>query len=332
MSMTLSPRVLLFVPLMCACGGAPARVVTVDPVRAQPDPPPVTPPSTQVGLHPLYEEKVSGDVRGIALDGAKLLVNVSGKLLVYDAHGPVAASKPTGVVAVVGDETFDVGGQGALSPSLPKALQCEGKTFSLDGAKMSSSCRGPQGEEITIVFDGRTGAELGVYKEFQTAAPIRAGTITQSGNFIFWVARANGAFEEIKSHVTGPMMTSHSVMSPDEGAIFTAIDKHWYSEDRSPTKVLDPHDARVLFTLPVDVDTVFFSPSGHLLAAHHSKNWGDIMHTSEKDTTTLTIHKMSADVLAAVPGDDAVEAAFSRDDAHFAARYASGTVRVYSLR
>ena len=92
----------------------------------------------------------------------------------------------------------------------------EGRAFSYDASRMSTDCRDASGEEATYVYDTRTGAEIGVFKEFQTAAPVRSGTITASGNFVFWVSRATGAFAEIKTHVTGPNMSSHSVMSLDE--------------------------------------------------------------------------------------------------------------------
>jgi hypothetical protein len=309
------------------CGGSPRTVqtVTVPPTTsvARADPPPVV-----ERLSLLYERSVSGsgDVRGFALDGDHLLVNVGGTLAAWDGHGPLAGDTSSrGRLVVVGDDAFDLGTQ--LARAVPKHIGCEDKAFSLDATRMSANCRGAQGEQVVVVFDLGSGAEIGTYKELQTAAPIRAGAITQSGNFIRWVARANGAFEEIKSHVTGPMMSSH------ESLVFTTVDRQWYTDDKSPPQMLNPHDGRTLFTLMADVDTVFFSPSSKLFAARHSKNWSDLMHGSQTDKTTLTLHRStSADVVATLPGDDAVEATFSRDDAHVAARHASGAIRVYALR
>ena len=303
------------------------------PAVAHVDPPHVAAPSIDL----LYEQKVTGEVRGIALDGSRLLVNVGGALHVYDKtgeQGPTPARARAEQLVPVGDDLFDVGSHDLRSPPLPKTLQCEArsKTFSLDASRMTADCVGPKGEEAVFLFDARTGAELGVFEEFRTAAPIRAGTITESGNFVFWVARASGAFEEIKSHVTGPVMSSHSVMAPDEHATFTTKDKNWFAEDQSRAQVIDPHDGRVLFTLPTDTDTVVWSPSSQLFAAHHSKNWGDMMHSSQPDTTTFTIHRGRAEVLVSVPGSDALDAAFSRDDRHLAVRYASGVIRVYALQ
>jgi hypothetical protein len=284
-------------------------------------------------LQVLYERRVPGEVHGIALDGTRLLANVGGKLQVFDEHGAVAPAvsrwKAGDPLVVVGDGAFDLASHVSHAPAVPKG--CEGRAFSQDASRMSAECETPDGAEVVMVFDVRTGRPIGTFKEFQTAAPVLGGTITTSGNFVFWAARASGGFEEIKSHVTGPTMSSHSVMSPDEQSLFTTVDRHWIPDDPSPARVLDPHDGSMRYELPVDVDDVTFSPDGHLLAAHHSKNWADFEHASTTDRTSFTIHQGRPDVVATIPGEDAQLAAFSADDAHIAVRYTSGLVRVFAL-
>ncbi len=295
-------------------------------------------------LEVLFEQKLQGDVRGIALDGQRLLVNVAlrgagsaGVLQVFDAHGPVmpspVRSKPLARRMVVGDDAFDVVSQTRQTPT-PHGLTCSTKAFSADASRMSCyDFAGNGGQQDAVyVIDTETGTQLGVFKEFQTAAPIRSGTITESGNFIFWVARSAGAFEEIKSHVTGPMMSSHSVMAPDEHLVFTAPDRNWYVDDHSRANVIDPKNGRTVFTLPPDVDTVFFSPTSRMMAARHSQRWGDMQHVSADNHTFLTLHAGSADVVAEVRGGDPQQAAFAADDGAMAVLLANGVIRVYAVR
>jgi len=299
---------------------------------------PVTQPPAATTLVALFEQKVSTNVGGFALDGQRLLVNEAGKLHVYDAHGVVAPSasrwKQGDPVVPVGDEAFDIASQTAHSPSAPQG-ECGAKRFSADGSRMSVDCIS---DDAVYVFDTRTGARIGVFKEFQTAAPVRGGAITPSGNFVFWASRASGAFEEIKSHVTGPVMSSHSVMAPDEHAIFTTTDRNWIPGETSPASMINPKNGRMLFTLPIDVDTVFFSPSGRYFAARHSPRWANVELNGTgaappgtlEEHASLTIHAQSADVFAKLPS--AFEAAFANDDSAVAVRFESGVVRVYALR
>ncbi len=313
------------------CGGAQA-VARPTTVTVAPAVPTVTQPPavSKRRFAQVAEYTAPPGTQAIALEGDRVLVNAKEQLHVLPAAAP--SGTPAGKLVPVGDRMFDVVTGRVYFPKLPPGDRCEAEAFSIDGARASAYCTSQKGEDAVYVFDTKTDAVLGTFKEFQTAAPIRVGTITESGNFIFWVARANGAFEEIKSHVTGPVVSSHSVMSPDERRLFTTQDRNWYTDDRSPASVLDPKTGRTLFTLPPDVDTVTFSPSGALFVAHHSKRWGDMMNAPDKDTTTFTLHEGGAEVIATVPGDDAILAAFSRDDARLAVRYASGMIRVFALR
>lgn len=332
---------LLFVSVaLVACGG-PARTVksvTVVPaaaasgnVRAV-----VTPQRKGFTLALSFEQKVPGQVRGIAVLGGRLYVEVAGKLQVWDARGPVASRtsswRPGDPVIVVGDGAFDPVSFAPHAPAVTQGTHCENRAFSYDGSRMSASCFDSAGEEDVYVVDTKTGALVGVFKEFRTAAPIRSGTITSSGNFVFWQARATGAFEEIKSHVTGPPMSARSVMSRDERMLFTTVDRDWYTDDQTPAKVIDPKNGRELFQLGSDVDMAFFSPSSRLLAARHSANWADMAHGTEHDKTSMTIHEGAAEPVAKVPGENPVEAAFAPDDSELAVRFASGLVSVYDIR
>lgn len=302
------------------------------------DPPP---PKALKTLSAIFEQKVTGDVRGVALleKGPRaspfLLVNVGGVLYAFDAQGavgPVASSWKAGdAVVAVGDDAFDPASHVAHSPPLPKTLKCSSKTFSADASRMSAHCDDTSGDTV-YVYDTRTGAQIGVFKEFQTAAPIRSGSITQSGNFVFWVARSEGRFEEIKSHVTGPSMSSHSVMSPDERLLFSTVDRNYFTDERSPASMLDPKHGTVVFSLPADVDTVFFSSSEHgrMFAAHHSRNWGDMSHATFPDHTWLTIHLGDAQAIAQIVGNP-TEATFAHDESAVAVRF-DGVIRVYSVR
>jgi hypothetical protein len=264
-------------------------------------------------------------------------VNVGGALQAFDAQGvvsPVASSWKAGdALVAVGDDAFDPAAQVAHSPRLPKSLKCssEPKRFSADASRMSAHCDDASGDAV-YVYDTHTGAQIGVFKEFQTAAPIRSGSITQSGNFVFWVARSEGRFEEITSHVTGPSMSSHSVMSSDERLLFSTVDRNYFTDERSPASMLDPKHGTVVFSLPADVDTVFFSFSarGRMFAAHHSRNWGDLSHATPDDHTWLTIHLGDALPIAQIVGNPK-EATFAPDESAVAVRF-DGVIRVYSVR
>jgi hypothetical protein len=294
-------------------------------------------------LKPVFEQKVAGDLRGLAVlengphGSAVVLVNVAGALHAFDARGSVGPApstwKPGDALVAVGDDAFDPLAQIAHSPKLPKTVTCSRgspqRSFSADASRMSAHCEDGSGNDAVYVFDTRSGAQLGVFKEFHTAAPLRAGSITKSGNFVFWVARSEGAFEEIKSHVTGPAMSSHSVMSPDERMLFTTVDRTYFTDDHSPATILDPKRGSVIFTLPTDVDTVFFS-GRQMFAAHHSHNWGDTAHATAVDHTSLTLHLGTPQVLSQIVGDPG-EAVFAPDESVMAVRFGD-VVRVYSVR
>jgi hypothetical protein len=322
---------------LAACGGAAPAVPIVHVTQPTPSATTVARHDApkETGLVLAFEERLNGNI-GIALEGAQLFVNVDGKLSVFDRNGPVAPRpsswKRGDRLVVVGPDAFDPVAQTAHEPSTPKGLSCKSHAFSYDGARMSADCDDPAGDAV-YVYDTRTSAELGVFREFPTAAPIREGTITSSGNFIFWESRASGGFEEIKSHVTGPDMSSHSVMSRDESMVFTTVDRAWYTDDKTPARVLNPKNGRQLFELERDVETVFFSPSSRLLAARHMKSWGNADYASDQ-SAWLTIHDRAGALVARVGGEgsDAVErAAFAPDDSTVAVSFASGKVSVYTI-
>ncbi|HSQ67744.1 MAG TPA: hypothetical protein VLM85_31250 [Polyangiaceae bacterium] len=288
---------------------------------------------------PLGERAITGDVRGLAFQTVpelRVAVNVGGALQVLDSslrpvQLPAHTWRPGDPLLVVGPDAFDAKGGARRDVPIPKSLTCQGRAFSADGSRMSVDCQDASGDEATHVFDVTTGAEIGVFAEFQTAAPVRSGTITQSGNFIFWASRATGAFEEIKSHVTGPVMSSHSVMSPDEHALFTTVDRNWYSSDTSPARMLDPKNGRELFTLPRDVETVVFSPSSRTFAAVHSSRWGDMEHAAPTSRTWITIHSLlEPAALVRLPSEDVALVAISPGDDRVAV-YGGGTLRLYAL-
>jgi len=322
-----------------ACGGAAptAKSVTVvaPPATASSAPPPPPRADPHVTLTLAFEDRITWPSRGLAIDGGRLYVNVRGALQVFDRNGPVTSSSwpsswhPGDPLVVVGDAAFDPIDFASHDRTVRQG--CEGRAFSYDATRMSTNCTTASSDGVVYVYDTRSGAELGAYQEFQTAAPIRSGAITSSGNFIFWQSRAAGAFEEIKSHVAGPMMSSHSVMSRDETMVFTTVDRTWYTDDRSPARVLDPKNGRTLFTLGRDVDTAVFSPSSRLLAVHHSANWADLAHYRGGAPAFFTIHDRRGAELARVPGDDAVLAAFAPDDSAVAVELARGSVAVYSI-
>jgi len=162
-------------------------------------------------------------------------------------------------------------------------------------------------DERCVVQDARTGAVIAELGEFQTAAPVRSAAIIDSGRFVFWWARASGAFEEIASKVTGPMTSSHSTMSPDERALFTVADKDWMPDDRTPARVLDPRNGSTRYTLPFDVDRVYFSPDGARFAAVH-------LSVPERAVTALTIHRTDDGAIVGTLAEREVElVAFSPD-------------------
>ncbi|CAN5410338.1 hypothetical protein BH09MYX1_BH09MYX1_16970 [soil metagenome] len=221
-----------------------------------------------------------------------------------------------------GDAAFDLATASRIVVDVPKGYECNsGESFSDDGTLLARNCV-TKADELVIVQDARTGALVVKLTEFQTAAPVRGGRITGSGNFVLWSARASGAFEEIKSKVTGPMMSSHSTMAPDESALFTVVDKNWLTDDKSPAQILDPKTGRAKYTLPFDVDRVYFSPDGRRFAAVRQS-------MADHKITAVTVHR-TADgaVVASLPDRDVDVIAFSPDGHELLVR-GGGNVKLY---
>ena len=196
-------RLIALLLVTAACGPA---IASADPPSAPTSAPATaTASATARKLHAtlLGERAITGDVRGLAFQTApelRIAVNVGGALQVLDSslrpvQLPAHAWRPGDPLLVVGPDAFDAKGGARRDVPIPKSLTCQGRAFSADGSRMSVDCQDASGGEATHVFDVTTGAEVGVFAEFQTAAPVRSGTITQSGNFIFWASRATGALE-----------------------------------------------------------------------------------------------------------------------------------------
>lgn len=252
-----------------------------------------------------------------AKDGTSVVFAAGGKLhrfdvatlATIDVRPTTKVARLTGTALVLHGESqaaFDLAAATQIVVDVPKGYDCSGDSFSADASRIARNCA-TKTEELVLVQDTRTGAVVAKLAEFQTAAPVRSGTITDSGNFVFWTSRASGAFEEIKSSVTGPMMSSHSAMAPDERALFTVTDKNWMPDDRTPAQMLDPKTGRAKYTLPWDVDRVFFSPDGSRFAALHAR--GDAreissvtIHRTDDGTTTATLAETGV-VLAAFSPD-----------------------------
>lgn len=326
----------LVVIFACACGGSAAPVVVIPSAAATANATPASPREAQARPHALegiWSANYHGNVRGMAFHSSRLYVNVEGKLHVFQRDGDVAptphAWKAGEPLVVVGDALFD---PVSFADETPKTAQgCEGLAFSADGARMSASCTDAAGNDAVHVYDARTGAEIAKLDEFHTAAPIRAGAITASGNFVFWSSRASGAFEEIRSHVVGPVMSSHSEMSPTEDMLFTTPDKNWMTEDQTPARMINPKNGRTLFELGNDVTRVRFSPSGRFFAALHWSVWKDMDQARVPGDTWFTIHAGDAASFGRSECNDADDAAFSSDDALVAIR-CSSTIEVHAIR
>ena len=307
-----------------ACGGArpPSVTVAAATPSATTTAPPPTPPNP-LALEPLFETHVQAI--DFALEGNRLYTaDARGELRVIDAHGYVAAGPPSERRIAVGRFLYDPSSLANHTPALPKNLECEDVAYSADGSRMSAYCRP---EELVHVYDTRNGAELATFDELHTAAPVRSGRITASGNFVFWTSRASGAFEEVKSHVTGPAMSSRSLMSADETMLFTTVDKGWYTDDTSPARILDPKNGRTIWTLGDDVDRAAFSDAGGLFALHHSKRWRDQRY-DQPEQAFFTIHASPTDFVRL----DASDVVFGREGKTLAAIFPGDLVRVYAIR
>lgn len=319
-------RANLLLVLVVACGGAaePRPVATrvalpsAEPSTVATAKPTVAPPP---GAHlrgtipiPTGDDPVGP---AFAKDGTSVVFAAGGKLLRFDVAtlAAIDARPVTKVARLVGtalvlhgssDAAFDVSTASRVVVDVPKGYDCKGDSFSADASKVARNCV-TKTDECVLVQDTRTGALIAKLAEFQTAAPVRSGTITDSGNFVFWASRASGAFEEISSKVTGPVMSSHSTMAPDERALFTVTDKDWMPDDRTPARMLDPKTGHAKYTLPWDVDRVFFSPDGSRFAALHVK--GDAHEVS-----SVTVHRTDDGAVAAtLPETGVVLVAFSPD-------------------
>jgi hypothetical protein len=300
---------------LVACGAANAQTPAVTVAAVTPMASATPTPVTPIRLVQLYETHAP-ESEGVALDGATLYFDVKGTLGVVDAHGPVAPGHAGDRRIAVGPDVFDPVSFAKHTPALPKGFECDAIAFSADVTRMSAYCHDAQGQDAVYVRDARSGAELGKFDDWHSAAPIRTGRITLSGNFVFWSARASGAFEEIKSHVTGPMMSSLSDMSADESMLFTTPNKNWYTDDTTPAKILNPKNGRVIYELTNDIDGVTFPPSGPLFAVHHKTS-----------TEWVTVHASATDFARL----DATRVVFGRDGKTLAAFFANGIARVYSI-
>lgn len=263
-------------------------------------------------------------------DGKQLVFAVAGKLhrldgeklTAIDARVVGKAPRVTGTPIVLQGAAFDVATAARFVLPVPKGYTCEGDSFSADGSKVAWNCNTPQ-KEFVLVQDARTGATVAELDEFQTAAPVRGGEITASGNFVFWSARASGAFEEIKSKVTGPVVSSHSTMAPDERALFTVNDRNWMPDDRTPAKVLDPKTGRTKYVLSWDIERVDFSPDSSRFAALHAPK-------DDRRITHVTVHRTDdGEKLADLPIEDAELVAFTPDARAFVVR-AKGSLTLWT--
>lgn len=309
-----------------ACGGAatPASVNVAPPPSATTTTAATPAPKKALALVPIFETHVQST--DLAIEGHRLFAaDAKGELRVIDEHGYVAPGPPSTRRIAVGRFLYDPSSFANHTPALPKGRECDDVAYSADGLRMSAYCRETNGDAV-YVYDTRNGGELPPLTEFQTAAPVRSGSITRSGNFVFWSSRASGAFEEIKTHVTGPAMSSISVMSADETMLFTTVDKRWYTDDASPARILDPKNARVIWTLDNDVDRATLSDTGGLFALHHSKRWLDQRY-DKRDEAWFTVHASPTDFVRL----DALEVFFARDGKTLAALFPSDLVRVYAI-
>jgi hypothetical protein len=316
----------LVILLACAaCGGSTPPSVTVAPATPSATASVTTPaPKRALALVPLWEAKAPIGTGGIALDRGRLLFDVGGELHVANEHGAVAPGPPSARRVVVGTDIFDPSSFARHTPPLPKNLECDAMAFTLDATRMSLHCHDPKGDDAVYLYDARNGAELGRFDEFRSAAPVRTGSITDSGSFIFWSARASGAFEDIKSRVVGPPTSSISIMSPDESMLFTTPNKQWYTDDTTPAKILDPKNGHVIYELTNDVTSVTFAPRGGVFAVHHSSRWRD-MDFEKPDIESITVHATATDFVNV----DATSVVFGEDGRTLAT--ISNVVRVFAI-
>lgn len=269
-----------------------------------------------------------------AKDGTSVVFAVGGRLYRFDTatlaridSRPFDRTARLGGAALVlhganGDAAFDLATATRIVVDVPKGYDCSADSFSADASRVARNCV-TKTEELVLVQDTRTGAVVAKLAEFQTAAPVRSGRITDSGNFVFWASRASGAFEEIKSKVTGPVMSSHSTMAPDERALFTVTDKNWMPDDRTPAQMLDPKTGRAKYLLPWEYDQVFFSPDGSRFAAFHAD-------ADDRSVIAVTLHRTDdGAVTATLAQARAQRIAFSPDAHALVVRSGASTLDLY---
>lgn len=276
----------------------------------------------------------AGDAYGPAFapDGPVLLA-VGDRLLRFDPRTlarqderPLTAVPRRGGAAVVlhgaqGDAAIEPAAAARIEVAAPAGYDCAAPAFSAGALRLSRNCTAGDSDTKVVVQDASTGAVIAELAEFSPAGPVRAGAITESGNFVFWWSRASGAFEEIASKVTGPMTSSRAVMSPDERALFTVSDKNWMPDDRSPAEVLDPANGKARYTLPYDIDRVAFSPDGQRFAAVHVGE--------DRKVRSVTVHRTADGALVATLDERAADAIAFSADGHALALRGGGALRLY---
>jgi hypothetical protein len=269
-----------------------------------------------------------------ARDGASVAFAAGGQLYRFepatlakiDARPIKTVPKLSGTAIVLhgvqqGDAAIDLADATRVVIAVPAGYDCGEASFSADAARLSRNCSTKDEENFVFVQDARTGATIAELRELVTAAPVRAGEITDSGNFVFWTSRASGAFEEIKSKVIGPTMSSHSAMSPDERFVFTVSDKGWMPDDRTPAQMIDPKNGQTRYTLPFDIDRVHFSPDSRRFAAVHLNE--------ERHVTAVTLHRTDDGAVLGQLGDREVELIVFSPDAKELLVRGGGVLKLY---
>jgi hypothetical protein len=240
---------------------------------------------------------------------------------------PIKTVPRLGAAAIVlhgaqgGDAAIELADAARIVVAVPPGYDCGEASFSADAARLSRNCSTKTEEHLVLVQDARTGAVIAELRELQTAAPVRAGEITDSGNFVFWMSRASGAFEEIKSKVIGPALSSRAAMSPDESVVFTVSDKNWMPDDRTPAQVIDPKTGRTRYTLPFDIDRVHFSPDSRRFAAVHLDE--------DRNVTAVTLHRTDDGAVVGRLGDREVELVVFSPDAKELIVRGGGVLKLY---
>ncbi len=334
--------------LLASCGGATVTPTLPTPTVDAAGAPDTSPPaialdaSTPVDASKVAAYKLTlvgeaslGTTTGIegpafSVDGSRVAIAIESKPHVFDATSlaPVVLKggvikKATSPLLAVGSLAFDPSTGEVLQITPPKGFTCETTGYSKDIARVSMYC-GAAGKDGTLVIDTHTGVLVGNYREFQTAAPVRTGTITASGNFVFWQSRASGAFEEVSSHVTGPTISSHATMSPDERFLFAAPDRDWLTEAPAVGDLINAKTGKTVLTFTQDVDSGVFSPSSRLIAVVHAKT----PHAQQ----WVSVHSVDHEApLVKLPDQDVLNVAFSFDDTRIAITTASHKLRVYRI-